>query len=87
VYVSRQVRLYRHYVRKGMDTPYLGRGDSGELYRHSEWAVGLETLRVSQIWMVGGSKRCALCCVCVRDKDTKYAVNSVSVQTVCVRAD
>jgi hypothetical protein len=75
VYVSRQVRLYRHYVRKGKDTPNLGKGDSGELYRHCEWAGGLETIRVPKIWMVGGSKRRALCCVCVTDKDTTNAVN------------
>jgi hypothetical protein len=86
VYVSRQVRLYLHYVGKGMDWLYLTRADSGELYWHWEWAGegGLETVGFPKIGKVGGSKRRAMFCGCLTGKDTQNTVNSVSVQTVCV---
>jgi hypothetical protein len=52
---------------------------------HERSGCRLETIRFLAILTKDGSRRRGMCFVCLKHKDRKNAVNSVSVQNVCAR--
>jgi hypothetical protein len=84
------VRLY--CVGKGMVRLYIEEEWTTKSYTdilrgHEKRGFGLETISFLTIVTKGGSRRRAMCSVCMRDKDSKNCSKfSYSVHNVCAKA-